>query len=61
MKDVEGFIEVEKKKEEIEKRLGDIVEADPYLKKLGLKLEELITKEGYDVNQVQESNNKGGV
>ena len=60
LKDVEGFIEVEKKKEEIEKRLGDIVEADPYLKKIGLKLEELMTKEGYDINQVQESDSKGG-
>ena len=52
MKDVEGFLEVKKKKEEIEKRLGDIVEADPHLKKIGLKLAELIAKEGYDINQV---------
>jgi hypothetical protein len=60
LKDVEGFLEVKKKKEEIEKRLGDIVEADPHLKKIGLKLEELIAKEGYNINQVQESNDKGG-
>jgi hypothetical protein len=60
LRDVEGFLEVKKKKEEIEKRLGDIVEADPHLKKIGLKLEELIAKEGYNINQVQESNDKGG-
>ena len=60
LKDVEGFIEVEKTKVEIEKRLGDIVEADPHLKRIGLKLEELMTKEDYDINQVQESDSKGG-
>jgi hypothetical protein len=57
--DVEGFLEVKKKKEEIEKRLGDIVEADPHLKNMGLKLEELIRKEGYDIrSQVQEPDDK---
>jgi hypothetical protein len=60
LKDVEGFVEVEKKKKEIEKRLGDIVEADPDLKKMGQKLEELITKEGYDISQVQEPEDKEG-
>lgn len=60
LKYIEGFIEVKKKKEEIEKRLGDIVEADPYLKNMGLKLEELIKKEGYDISQVQESDDKDG-
>jgi hypothetical protein len=60
LKDVEGFVEVEKKKKEIEKRLGDIVEADPDLKKMGQKLEELITKEGYDISQVQEPDDKEG-
>jgi hypothetical protein len=60
LKDVEGFIEVEKKKEEIDKRLGYIVEADPHLKNMGQKLEELITKEGYDISQVQEPDDKEG-
>jgi hypothetical protein len=59
LKDAEGFIEVEKKKEEIDKRLGYIVEADPHLKNIGKKLEELITKEGYDIrSQAQESDDK---
>jgi hypothetical protein len=60
LKDVEGFIEVEKKKKEIEKRLGEIVEADTRLKKMGLQLEELITKEGYDISQFPEPNDKEG-
>ena len=38
LNDVEGFLEVEKTKEEIEKRLGDIVEADQHLKKIGQNL-----------------------
>jgi hypothetical protein len=54
LKDVEGFIEVEKRKEEIDKRLGDVVEADPRLRKMGLELEELMRKEGYDISEVQE-------
>jgi hypothetical protein len=29
--------------------------------KIGLKLEEMIAKEGYDINQVQESDDKGGL
>jgi uncharacterized protein with HEPN domain len=57
---VEGLIEVERKKEEIDKRLGDIVEADPRLKKIGLELEELITKEGYDISRVPEPDDNEG-
>ena len=60
LKDVEGFLEVKKKKEEIDKRLGDIVEANPHLKQIGLKLEELMRTEGYDMNHVQEPYGKGG-
>lgn len=60
LKDVKGLIEVEKKKKEIEKRLGDIIKADPHLKKMELELEELIKKESYDISQVPEPNDKDG-
>jgi hypothetical protein len=51
LKDVEGFIDVPEKEKDIDKRLGDIVDADQHLKDIASALENLATQKGYDLNQ----------
>jgi hypothetical protein len=48
LKEIEGFIEVEEKEKEIDKRLGDIIEADEHLKNIASAIEDLASKKGYD-------------
>lgn len=53
LENVAGFIDVEEKRKEIDKRLGTIVESDQHLEEIASKIEQLTKKEGYDINQVQ--------
>ncbi len=48
LENVEGFINVADKREEIDKRLGKIVENDSHLKEIASKLEEMAKKVVYD-------------
>lgn len=56
LKEIEGFIEVEEKKEDIEDRLGKIIDENQHLKDIASKIEELTKKEGYK----KDSKDKGG-
>jgi molecular chaperone DnaK (HSP70) len=47
LKDVEGFIDVEEKREEIDKRLGKLLEDDEHLKDIASKVDEMVKKVGY--------------
>jgi hypothetical protein len=51
LKNIEGFIEVEEKKKEIDKRLGDIVESDEHLKNIASAIEDLASQKGYDLEK----------
>jgi hypothetical protein len=52
LKDVLGFIDVPEKEKEIDKRLGDIVEADEHLKDIASAIEGLASQEGYDLEKL---------
>ena len=51
LEEVEGFIEIEKKREGIDKRHGDIVERDSTLNKIAAKIEELDRTEGFGIKE----------
>jgi hypothetical protein len=51
LKDVKGFIDVQEKKIEIDKRLGKPIENNEHLKDIALKIEEMVKKAGYDINK----------
>ena len=51
LEEVEGFIEVEKKREEIDKRHSEIIEADSTLNKIAAKIEELDRTEGLGIKE----------
>jgi hypothetical protein len=57
LEDVKGFIDVEDKRKEISKRLGEIVENDPHLKEIASKLEEMAKKEVYDKSSASTATN----
>jgi hypothetical protein len=52
-KDVEGFIDVPEKEKEIDKRLGDIIEADQHFKDIAAAIEGLARQQGYDLIQFE--------
>ena len=60
LKDIKGFIEVEEKKKEIDKRLGDIVEADEHLKDIASAIEDLASQEGYDLEKLDSQERNHG-
>jgi hypothetical protein len=51
LKEVEGFIDVEEKRQEIDKRLGKQIENDGHLMDIASKIEEMVKKEGYDISK----------
>ena len=51
LKDIEGFIDVEEKRKEIDKRLGKQIENDVYLIDIASKIEEMAKKAGYDISK----------
>jgi hypothetical protein len=60
LKDTKGFIEVEEKKKEIDKRLGEIVEADEHLKDIASAIEDLASQEGYDLEKLDSQERNHG-
>lgn len=59
LENVEGFIDVKDKEEEIDKRLGKFVENDQQLKDIASKIKEVADKEGYDIDQIEEEEGEG--
>jgi 5S rRNA maturation endonuclease (ribonuclease M5) len=49
---VEGFLKVRKKRKEIDKRLGTLVENDPPLKKMATELEKWDKEKGFNINDL---------
>jgi hypothetical protein len=49
LRDVEGFIDVEEKENEINERLGEPIENNEHLKDIASKIEEMVKKAGYDI------------
>ena len=60
LKDVPGFIDVPEKEKEIDKRLGDIVEADEHLKDIASAIEDLVSQEGYDLEKLDSQERNHG-
>jgi hypothetical protein len=60
LKDIKGFIEVEEKEKEIDKRLGDIIEADEHLKDIASAIEDLASQEGYDLEKLDSQERNHG-
>jgi hypothetical protein len=60
LKDVLGFIDVPEKEKEIDKRLGDIVEADEHLKDIASTIEDLASQEGYDLEKLESQERNHG-
>ena len=50
---MEGFIDVPEKEKEIDKRLGDIIEADQHFKDIAVAIEGLARQQGYDLSQFE--------
>ena len=59
LKDVEGFIDVKKKKEEIDKRLGKQIENDGHLMDIRPKIEETVKKAGYVTSKSKANKDNG--
>jgi hypothetical protein len=55
LKDIEGFIDVKEKRQEIDKRLGKQIENDKHLMDISSKIEEMAKKEGYDISKPKAS------
>ena len=60
LKDVKGFIDVEEKKIEIDKRLGKPIESNEHLKDIAFKIEEMVKEEGYDINKFKTNKDLDG-
>ena len=55
---MEGFIDVPEKEKEIDKRLGDIIEADQHFKDIANAIEGFARQQGYDLSQFEAENRK---
>jgi hypothetical protein len=60
LENVEGFIDVKEKEDEIDKRLGEFVENDQHLKDIASTIKEAAKKAGYDINQIEGEGKVGG-
>ena len=59
LKDVEGFIDVKEKRQDIDKRLGKLIENDKHLTGMASKIEEMVKKAGYDISKSKAKKDDG--